>query len=209
MGPMFGPWTVVSGMSLSKKPWKVGKKTTTNTGEISVMLCLRVYSVHSEPKTVASQCIFVQSLYCPLLTLMRTCGTTIVLSTSGVKGHPSAGEVANNVGHIWCRHNTQICHVYMHLKTNGSCGKFVPDVPTDGRFLLLSVTSYMHEAISVSWWRHDMENFSASLALLHWKRLVTGGFFWKRASNSEVDGFLSSEHFFPAISRRWIEMPWP
>ena len=114
------------------------------------------------------------------------------------KGHPSAGEVANNVAHIWCRHDTQICHINPHLKTNGSCGKFVPNISIDGRFLLLSVTSYIHETISVSWWRRGIENMSAILAFLHWKPLVTEGFFWQRASNSEVYGFLSSEHFLPS-----------
>ena len=163
---------------------------------MSVMVCLRVFCYYSELRTDASPCIFLQPLYCPLLTLMWTCRTTIVLSTSGVKGHPSAGAVANNVARIWCRHDTKICHVNMHLKTNSSCGKFVPDIPIDGRFLLHSVTSYIHEIISVSWWCHYIENFSTSLPLLYWKPLVTEGSFWQRASNSELHGFLSSELFF-------------
>ena len=91
------------------------------------------------------------------------------------------------------------------------CGQFVEkNITSSGRLTQFCLTNYKRVTIVMSWWRHQMETFSALLTICAGKSPVTGEFRTQRPETRSFDVFLDlrlnkrlSKHW----SGWWFEVP--
>ena len=78
------------------------------------------------------------------------------------------------------------------------CGWCVSSV-----IIVLSLTRFIHDGVIMAWWRHQMEIFSALLALCAGNSHVTGEFPSQRPVTRSLDVFFDLR-----LDKRWSKQSW-